>query len=144
MNLNVNVGYGPVKKNRCLNERKKLTAFTEFEVSSSNDSNINTLPLYNLPTEKQVEKMLKIKSLGTSYISQLNAAPSASQEQKKKQDNRGIPLQFRNKRKIDSSLTQAAPAAKKQKIDETTVVSGDTDLVLVDFPFSLFLLLNLV
>ena len=118
MSLNMNVGLGPMRtgdKSQHKSEDATRNSFTKFVVSTGNDSNLDDHPFYNLPDEKQVSKLLSTKkSIGSRY---LHFDPNTAQDEARKQArNRSIPLEFRNKRRINPTQTSPSqPPRKKLK-----------------------------
>jgi len=123
MQLNMNVGFGPVKSSGSKKAAQRAgndhyESFKDFKVSSTNDSNIEKHPWYNLPDEKKVSKILASKdSIGTRYLRHNPATAQA--EARTKARNRTIPIQFRNKRKLtaEEKRIRKEPPAKRRKLN---------------------------
>ena len=124
MQLNMNVGFGPVKTFGNQVSRKKVSeyeTFKDFTITSKNDSNIEKHPWYNLPDDNKISALIKSKrSMGAKY---LHYDPStAVAEARKNVANRAIPNQFRNKRKrseLEDSESEE-PVKKRRKLDSVT------------------------
>ena len=131
MQLNMNVGLGPVKATSCgkrkrevFEERDKCKSFKDFTISSENSSNIDKHPWYNLPDNNQVDQILAAKdSIGCRY---LKYDPNTAQEEaRKKKRNRMIPLQYRNKPRNSPSRSEEGPPKKKQRTTGPTEISSE-------------------
>jgi hypothetical protein len=123
MSLNVNVGLGPVKavysnsadsttKELHVDGAKKYSRYSEFVISSENQSNIGNHAWHNLPNDQQISKLLTSKSsMGIRYLK----FESTTEKPKPTPPQLGIPTSYRNKRTFQPSSPD--PPAKKVKSD---------------------------
>lgn len=124
MSLNMNVGLGPVKavysdsrdsttRELHVDGTKKYSRYSEFVISSENQSNIGNHAWHNLPNDQQISKLLTSKSsMGIRYLK----FESSTEQTKPTPAQLGIPASYRNKRTFQPLSPN--PPAKKAKHDQ--------------------------